>query len=176
MSILEILQYPDLRLRRKGYLVSDVKSTKIQKIIADMVETLNHTENCAGLAATQLNIDEPPNITVINSPDKNHGPNNVLCLINLQIIKKEGNVIDHEGCMSILAHESVYYKVKRAERVWVSALNQDGNKVEFEAADHLARCLQHEHDHLQGILYIDHLSKLNRSRIEKKIAKLTRLL
>lgn len=172
MSILKILQYPDLRLRRKGYQVTNVKDPKIQKVIENMTETLLAQESCAGLSSTQLDLEEPPSITVINtSENPNH--DNILCLINPQIIATEGDTINDEGCMSVFPGE-IYAKVKRAAKINVKALDIDGNKVEFEAEGFLARCVQHEYDHLQGILYIDHLSKLKRAYLERKMAKLSK--
>ena len=168
MAILQILQYPDLRLRRKGYRVVNVKAAKIQKTIEDILETLRNVEHCAGLAATQLDIKDPPNITVINTADNNEP----LCLINLQIISADSDVINDEGCMSVYPHD-IHAKVKRAGKVKVKALDRHGNEIEFEAKDRLAQCLQHEHDHLQGILYIDRLEKSERLLLDKRIAELT---
>lgn len=171
MAILQILQYPDLRLRRKAYRVGNVKAVKIQKTIEDMVETLCHQENCAGLSATQLDLEDPPNITVIYN-SRNHSRNDILCLINLQIIATEGSAIKDEGCMSIYP-ANIYAKIKRATKVTVRALDIHGNQIEFEAIGHLAQCLQHEYDHLQGVLYFDHLSKSERLLFNKGMAKLT---
>ncbi|MBU0744596.1 MAG: peptide deformylase [Gammaproteobacteria bacterium] len=170
MSILEILQYPDLRLRRKSHPVTDVKATKIQKIIETMTDTLLDQESCAGLASTQLDIGEPPSIVVIN-PSGNKSQDSILCLINPQITATEGDTICEEGCMSVCP-TMISARIKRASKINVVALDIDGNKLEFEAEGFLARCIQHECDHLQGILYIDHLSKLKRAFLDKKIAKL----
>lgn len=166
MTILQILQYPDLRLRRKSYRVGNVKAVKIQKTIKNMLETLHNTESCGGLSATQLDLEDPPNITVINNGNK------PLCLINLQIIAAEDYIINEEGCMSIYPQD-IHAKVRRANKVKASALDRHGNKLEFEAKNYLAHCLQHEYEHLQGILYIDHLTKSERELLDKKIAELT---
>ncbi len=170
MSILKILQYPDLRLRCKGHKVTDVKSAKIKKIIKNMLETLANTENCAALAATQLDIEQPPCITVINPPTDD-ADYSVLCLINPQIIAQESSNKAEEGCMSIFP-EDIRAEIKRANKIKVKALDVHGNHIEFEAEGYIARCIQHECDHLNGILYIDHLSKLKRSLLEKKMLKL----
>jgi peptide deformylase len=167
MAILQILQYPDLRLRRKGYRVGNVKAAKIQKTIENIITTLNNTENCAGLAATQLDIEDPPNITVIHNMDND----DLLCLINLDIISSEDSIIEQEGCMSIYP-QGISAKVKRANKIKVKALDRYGNKLEFVALGHLARCLQHEYDHLQGVLYVDHLAKADRLALDKQIAAL----
>ena len=169
MSILQIIQYPDLRLRRKSHKVTDVSSAKIKKIIKNMLETLANTKNCAALAATQLDIKQPPSIIVINSMD---GDSDAFCLVNPQITAQEGHEIAEEGCMSIFPN-NIRAEIKRATNITVKALDTYGDKIEFTANDHLARCIQHECDHLNGILYIDHLSKLKRAFLEKKMKKLT---
>ena len=170
MAILKVLQYPDLRLRRKANRASDIKDKKIQKVIENMIETLLAQESCAALASTQLDLEDPPSITVINYVN-NSKENDILCLINPEIVEKSGRDIKEEGCMSV-APKKISTKVKRAGKIKVKALDRNGNNLEFETTGFLARCIQHEHDHLQGILYIDHLSKLKRSFIDRKITKL----
>jgi len=169
MSILQILQYPDLRLRRKSHKVTDVTSAKIKKTIKTMLETLANTENCAALAATQLDIEQPPSIIVINSMDDD---DHILCLINPQIIAQEGHDVAEEGCMSVFP-DDIRAEVKRATNIKVKTLTACGDQIEFAADGYLARCIQHECDHLNGILYIDHLSKLKRAFLEKKMKKLS---
>lgn len=173
MTILKILQYPDLRLRRKGYRVGNIQAVKIQKTIKDMVNTLRHTENCGGLASTQLDLKEPPNIIVIDHI-KNPIHDDILCLINPQIIYAENYTIEKEGCMSVASQNDVYGKVKRANKVKVKALDAHGNNIEFTAENYFARCLQHECDHLQGTLYIDYLNKTDQALIEQKLSELAR--
>lgn len=176
MSILQIIQYPDLRLRRISHTVSDVGSEKIKKVISNMLETLKSTENCAALAATQLNIEDPPSVVVINSlddDDDDDDNSDVLCLINPRIIDREGSCTAKEGCMSIFSGD-IYAEVKRSNKIKVAALDTSGKQIEFETEGYFARCIQHECDHLNGVLYIDRLSKLKRSLLEKKMLKLTR--
>lgn len=168
MTILKILQYPDPKLRRHGQIVTDIKSNIIQNIIDDMLETLKNTESCAGLSATQLDIDIPPSITVINEPTAKGG---VLCLINPEIIESEGQCSEIEGCMSIHP-EIISAIVNRPERITVTACDREGQPIRISTADFLARCIQHEIDHLHGIVYIDRISPLKKTRIEKKISKL----
>lgn len=164
MTVLRILQYPDLRLRNKGKEVKDVKAPRIQKIIKDMIETLKAQEGCAGLASTQLDIENPPSITVLNLPEE------ILCLVNPVIMAPEGSNIDYEGCMSVRPDE-IKAKVKRATKIKVSALDKDGNQLFFDAEDFLARLIQHECDHLKGVLYVDHIPKSELDEIDKKIAE-----
>lgn len=164
MSILKILQYPDSRLHQKSRKVTDVKSTKIKKVIKDMLETLANTQNCAALAATQLDIEEPPSIVVINSPDKNE----IMTLINPHITAQKGSNVAEEGCMSIFP-DHIHAEIRRANKIKVKALDTEGNQLKFTAEDFLARCIQHECDHLNGILYIDHLPKSKRALLEKEM-------
>ena len=98
MAVLEILQYPDPRLRRKALLVENVTTPRIKRVISDMFETLAHTDNCAGLSATQLDMEDPPAITVISATVNN---DQKFCLINPLITQREGTSIYPEGCMSV---------------------------------------------------------------------------
>lgn len=166
MTILKILQYPDPRLKQVAKPVEKIDA-RIQKIIDDMLETLANTKNCAALAATQLDIAAPPFITVI---DRATTQDKTICLINPKIIKAEGEQFEYEGCMSVRP-DLVHERVKRAFKVTVEALDPAGNPITFEAEGYLAKCIQHEIDHLQGKLYIDHLSRLKLERIRSKIKK-----
>lgn len=168
MAILEILQYPDAKLRTKAQPVKDVKDPKIQGIIDAMFATLYGTLHCAGLSATQLDIKNPPRITVINESADNSQP---FCLINPVITHKEGEASYAEGCMSLYP-EHLHAEVNRADKITFKALDRDGNNLEIAAEGFFSICVQHELDHLNGILYIDHLSPLKRKMIEKKIKKI----
>ncbi|KPJ68197.1 MAG: hypothetical protein AMJ43_01160 [Coxiella sp. DG_40] len=167
--MLEILQYPDSRLRAKASPVENVKDSKIQKIIDEMFETMYKSPNCAGLSATQLNIKDPKRISVINvSPDNEQS----FCLINPVIIHHEEESKYIEGCMSIYP-DHIRAEIKRPDKITFKALDRDGKPIQMATQGFLARCVQHEIDHLNGILFIDHLSLLKRKMIEKKIAKLS---
>ena len=171
MTILTILQHPDPRLKRVGQMVEKIDDA-IQRIIDDMFETHYAASNCAALAATQLDISVPPRITVIDfSPNKDQP----LCLINPEIIAREGETNQEEGCMSLNAgdgNEGVYAKVKRAERITVRTRNREDKVIEFNADGFMAKCIQHELDHLDGKLFIDHLSDLKRTMLIKKLEKI----
>lgn len=169
MAILNIIQYPDLRLRQTGYLVDDARSPEIHSIIQSMKQTLRSLKNCAGLSATQLDLANPPRITVIDTNKQD----NLLCLINPLIVEKTGETLEPEGCMSIFPNE-IHAKVKRAKRILVKALNERGEKIKFYADGFLAKCIQHEYDHLHGILYLDYLDEAEKQIIEKNIIKLKR--
>ena len=166
MAVIRILQYPDPRLRTKGEKVTDF-GTETQKIIDDMFETHYAASNCAALAATQLDFENPKHITVIDFSEEKNQP---LCLVNAEIVEKIGTKTSEEGCMSVSG--GVYEKVTRAEKIRVKAQDRHGNPLAFEAEDFMAKCVQHELDHLDGKLFIDHLSHLKRDRIKKRIQKL----
>lgn len=167
MTKLAILQYPDPRLQRKAQPVTDFNED-LQKIIDDMFETHYATENCAALAATQLDMPDPKHITVIDFSAAKDQP---LCLVNAKIIHREGERIEGEGCMSVF---DTYDKVKRADKIKVQAQDRFGNPLELEAEDFMAKCIQHELDHLNGVIFIDRLSPLKRQRIDARFKKLQR--
>ncbi len=170
MAVLRILQYPDPRLKTVGIAVTDF-GNDIQRIIDDMFETHYAQENCAALAATQLDLIDPPHITVIDFSEKKNEP---LCLVNANIVANEGKTIEEEGCMSVGPGGAVYEKVIRAEKITVEAQDRDGNALNFEADGFMAKCIQHELDHLKGILFIDHLSPLKRQRVFKQLKKINK--
>ncbi|MFW0097574.1 MAG: peptide deformylase [Coxiella endosymbiont of Haemaphysalis qinghaiensis] len=166
--MLKILQYPNPRLKIVAQMV-ETFDNELQKIIDEIFLTHYNTENCAALAATQLDLKNPKHITVIDfSPEKDQP----LCLVNAKIIKRMGKHTEEEGCMSVDA--GTYEKVTRASKIRVRAQNRYGNLLEFEADGFMAKCIQHELDHLNGIIFLDHLSSLKRNRIEKRLKKLRR--
>ncbi len=164
--ILEILKYPDKRLRTVAKPVENVNS-EIKKQIEDMFETMYDAPGI-GLAATQVNFHQ--RLIVIDVSEECNQP---LCLINPEIIETNGEIEWEEGCLSV---PNYYENVKRANEIKVSALNELGQSVEVEANEMLAVCIQHEMDHLNGILFVDHLSKLKQKRLKKKAEKQTKKL
>ena len=167
MTILNILQYPDPRLKNKGVKVEDF-GAETQKIIDDMFETHYAATNCAALAATQLDIPNAPHITVIDfSPEKNQP----LCIVNGEVIAGTGETNTEEGCMSVGGGDGSgpYEKVKRAETITVKGQNRHGEAFEMEVDGFMAKCIQHELDHLEGRIFLDHLSGLKKKRVDKKL-------
>lgn len=163
MALLEILQYPDPRLGVKAEKITEFTS-EVCKIIEDMFETHYNANNCAALAATQLGIAKA--ITVIDFSDQKDQP---LCLVNPEIIATEGWTNLPEGCMSVPG--GVYEKVKRAEKIEVKALDREGNAIQFKADGFMAKCIQHEIDHLYGKIFLDRLSSLKRKLVDRKLLK-----
>ncbi len=169
MTILKILQYPDSKLKRQAVPVEDF-GAEIQKIIDDMFETHYNADNCAALAATQLDLNTAWRITVIDYSEKKNQPQ---CLINPKIIKYSGEQFEEEGCMSVYP-KFAREKVKRAMSVTVQAQDRYGKHIEIEAKGFYAKCLQHEIDHLDGLTFVDRLSKIKKDRILKKITRAKR--
>ena len=162
MAILNILHYPDERLRTVASPVSEV-SLEIQELTDNMLETM-YAAPGIGLAATQVNVHEQ--ILVVDISDDKSQP---LVIINPEITERRGSEIMEEGCLSV---PDIYAEVERAD--WIKLKYQDlqGQEVEMEADGILAVCIQHEIDHLKGKLFVDYLSKLKRDRIKKKLEKL----
>lgn len=169
MTILKILQYPDVRLKRKGIKVRDF-GDNFQKIVDDMFATHYAADNCAALAATQLDIENAPHVTVIDFSPEHDQP---LCIVNGEIIAREGEQYEEEGCMSVGVDIEIYLhaKVKRALKITVKAQDRHGQSVEFEADGFMAKCIQHELDHLDGKIFLDRISLLKRTILEKKLVK-----
>ena len=159
--ILNILKYPDKRLRTIAKPVVSVDET-IKQQVKDMFETMYEAPG-VGLAATQVNFHQ--RIIVIDISDQCNEP---ICLINPEIIEKSGEIQWEEGCLSV---PDYYENIIRANDIKVQALNQNGKTFELEASEMLSVCIQHEIDHLNGILFIDHLSKLKQKRLKKKTVK-----
>ena len=159
--ILDILKYPDKRLRTIAKLVVSVDET-IRQQVKDMFETMYEAPGI-GLAATQVNFHQ--RIIVIDVSEQCNEP---ICLINPEVIEKSGEIQWEEGCLSV---PDYYENVIRANDIKVQALNQHGETFELEASEMLSVCIQHEIDHLDGILFVDHLSKLKQKRLKKKTEK-----
>ena len=164
--ILDILKYPDKRLRTIAKPVVSVDET-IRQQVKDMFETMYEAPGI-GLAATQINFHQ--RIIVIDISDQCNEP---ICLINPEVIEKSGEIQWEEGCLSV---PDYYENIIRANDIKVQALNQHGETFELEASEMLSVCIQHEIDHLNGILFIDHLSKLKQKRLKKKTEKKVKML
>lgn len=165
MAILDVLKFPDERLRTIAKPIKNVDSS-IKKLIKDMLETM-HDENGIGLAATQVDVHK--RLVVLDVSEKQDNPQ---IFINPEITHMEGKTISEEGCLSV---PNNYAKVERAEKISVTALDENGLSFSIEAEGLLAICIQHELDHLQGKLFVDYLSPLKRQRIRTKLEKEARL-
>jgi len=165
MAVLSILHYPDQRLHTIAKPVAAVDA-RIVQIVADMGETMYEASGI-GLAATQVDIHE--RIIVI---DVSEDRNELMVFINPELTWSSPEKKSwREGCLSV---PEFFDEVERPERIKIKALNQAGKPFELEADGLLAVCLQHEMDHLQGKVFVEHLSFLKRTRIRSKILKAQR--
>jgi peptide deformylase len=161
MALLDILRFPDPRLRKKALPVLTV-TDQTRQLAQDMLETM-YAAPGVGLAAIQVNVQQ--RIVVIDISEDKSAP---LIFINPKIIKKEGEREHEEGCLSV---PEAYELVTRADTVRVKALDQHGKDFELDADALLATCIQHEIDHLDGKLFVDYISNLKRQRIKKRLEK-----
>ncbi len=164
MAILDVLHYPDPRLRTKATPVEAVDDA-LRQLVDDMFETMYDAPGI-GLAATQVNVHK--RVVVIDVSEDRSEP---LCLINPEILERDGVEQMEEGCLSVPGY---YDLVERAERIKVRALDRNGEPFELETDGLLAVCIQHEIDHLDGKLFVDYLSELKRKRVRKKLEKQAR--
>ena len=164
MSALDILTIPDKRLKHKSSEVQNFDK-KLEKIVVDMFDTLYASGNGIGLAAPQIGISK--RIVVIDLREE--GQQNQIVLINPKIISKsEENSINQEGCLSIPGY---YADVERSNQIHAEWSDENGKKVKKKCSGLLSICIQHEIDHLDGILFIDYLSNLKRKRALEKVKK-----
>jgi peptide deformylase len=163
MAIREIKEYPDQVLRRISKPVKEM-SPEIKELVDDMLETI-HTTPGVGLAAVQVGV--LLRIVTID-PSLGEDPSQVLVLINPEIKELEGRVIFEEGCLSV---PEFYAEIERSEKIEVRGLDIEGKSLEFTTEGLLARIIQHEVDHLNGKLFIDHLPKVRRDVFKRKWIK-----
>ena len=165
MTILNILEFPDPRLRKKATPVTAVDAG-VRALIDDLFETM-YSAPGIGLAATQVDVHKRLLVAdVSNDKDEPH------VLINPKILEMDGKAVNEEGCLSVPGY---FEEVERAEHIRVSFLNRDGEEVEMETEGLLAICVQHEMDHLEGKLFVDYLSEAKRQSIRRRLEKDRRL-
>ena len=163
MALLDILEFPDPRLRTQAKPVENVDDS-IRTLIDDMFETM-YAAPGIGLAATQINVHLQ--VVVMDISEDQSEP---LVFINPEVTVIGEDTRDYdEGCLSV---PGFYETVARPAQIRVSALGRDGKAFEMEPDDLLAVCIQHELDHLQGKLFVDYVSPLKRNRIRKKLEKI----
>ena len=161
MAVLEVLHFPDMRLRKKAIAVEKIDQS-IEQLAEDMLETM-YSQSGIGLAATQVNVQK--RLIVIDLSTEEPNP---MVLINPEILSASGTEEMQEGCLSV---PDIFEIVQRSEQISVRYLTLANESVEIETDGLLAICIQHEIDHLNGKLFIDYLSPLKRSRLLKKLVK-----
>lgn len=163
MAIREILKYPNPLLRKKASPVTEFNA-QLKELIADMAETM-YAAPGVGLAANQIGVLQQIVVVDVSHKEEKY---KLIPLINPEILEGEGSVVDEEGCLSVVDYCA---NVERFSHIKVRARNVEGGKIEFEADGWFARVIQHEVDHLDGKLFIDHLSSLKRALYKKKRKK-----
>ncbi|MFT3962146.1 peptide deformylase [Propionivibrio sp.] len=161
MPLLPILRFPDPRLKKLAEPVRNIDEN-IRRLARDMAETMYEAPGI-GLAATQVDVHK--RVIVI---DISETRDQLFTLINPEIVESDGQQVCEEGCLSV---PGIYDKVERAENVVVRYLDLEGQERTIEADGLLAVCLQHEIDHLNGKVFVEHLSQLKQMRIKAKLAK-----
>jgi peptide deformylase len=167
MAILQICTYPEEILRKPAEPITEIDE-EVVRLVDHMAETM-YSAPGIGLAATQVGVAKQVLVADIAA---RRPESELIVLINPEIVAAEGEVIFEEGCLSVPDYQA---EVKRHEKITVRGLNLKGEEVQIEAEGLLAIVLQHEIDHLNGMLFIDRLSKLKRDlykrRLRKKLAK-----
>jgi len=160
---LEILTYPDERLRERSAEITEF-GPELEALARDMVETM-YEDNGIGLAAPQVDRRIRLIVLDVSGPEQRTA---LMQLANPRIVEASGEEESEEGCLSV---PNIRTNVKRAQRVVIEAQELDGTPRTIEAEGLLAVCLQHEMDHLDGVLIVDHMSRLKRGMYDKKVKK-----
>jgi peptide deformylase len=163
MAVRTILHYPDPRLREPGKKVPAM-TDELRRLVDDMAETM-YAAPGVGLAATQ--IGEPWQIFVVDCAPEGE-PSDFRAFVNPEIVATEGTRLFEEGCLSF---PTAREEIERADKVRVKAQDRDGKWFELEAEGLLATAIQHEYDHLQGVLMIDHLGPLKKRLLHRRMLK-----
>ena len=168
MAKREILVLPDARLRQVADPIEKIDA-EVKKLAKDMLDTMYDAPGI-GLAGPQIGVMK--RIVVMDLAKEGEEPAPIV-MVNPEILKySDETVTTEEGCLSI---PEIYYEVERPAEVTVKYTDLEGDEVERDAKDRLAICIQHEIDHLDGVLYIDYLSRLKRDRVIKKFQKAEKL-
>ncbi len=164
MAVLEIRKYPDEILKTKSSEITDIDGN-VQKLIDDMIETMYKSKGI-GLAAPQVGVSKRLIIVDISPREEK---DSLIVMINPQIVSTEGEVLSEEGCLSL---PGFITRLKRSEKIFVKGIDRKGKDIEIETNGLLGRAIQHEIDHLDGILLIDRISPLKRELFRKKYQKI----
>lgn len=163
----KIIKYPDPVLKKKAEPIAAI-TPEIRQLAEDMLETMYASEGI-GLAAPQVGESIRLIVVDVTGPEKREEP---MVIVNPEIVCSAGEVVSDEGCLSVKDMRS---EVTRADTCTVRGLDLDGNQIEMEAVGMTSICLQHEIDHLEGVLFIDRISRLKRTLYDAKVKKWIRL-
>lgn len=151
MAVLSIRAFPDPMLKQKAKRVRTIDGS-IKKLISNMIETMHSVPGRVGLAAPQVGI--PLRVIVIGLPEEED-----IAIINPKIVRRRGERLIDEGCLSVPGY---FAQVKRAESVTIKGRDQNGKEIRIKADGLLAQALEHEIDHINGVLYLDHLESMDK--------------
>lgn len=163
--VLKVVKYGDPVLETKADPITEFDTPELHKLVGDMFDTM-YSAKGIGLAAPQIGMSKQ--VTVIDVSAGEEGGERIV-LVNPEIVERNGSQLGEEGCLSIPGFRE---DVKRAMHIKVRARDAKGETVEYLADELLSRCMQHEIDHLQGVLFLSHLSPLKRDLIRRKIRKM----
>ena len=165
MAVREVLRYPHPSLKQKARELGEDEADLRRRVARDLVDTMESFGHCMGLAATQL--DELVRIVAVDVSGHKKATTQagLLVLVNPVIVEAEGAEVGREGCLSI---PHLTANVRRATRIVVEALDPDGEPVSVESEAFEARCLQHEIDHLDGLLFLDRVDSLATDVFKRK--------
>jgi peptide deformylase len=166
LAVLPIRLYGDPILQAKALPVTRI-TPELRRLAEEMFETMGSARG-VGLAANQVGVLE--RLFVLDVPAEMEGePSHRLVMINPEILERSGQQVDEEGCLSF---PSLYFDVKRAMHVKARATDLEGRPYEVEAEGYLARAIQHELDHLDGVLFIDRISSVKRGLLRSKLSEI----
>lgn len=165
MAVRPVLRFPHATLKQVARPVGDGEAADAERVARDLVDTMRSYPGCVGIAAPQ--VDELVRVIVVDVTEhpKAVSPNGLLVLVNPRVVEAEGSEIGREGCLSI---PELTANVRRATRVVVEARTPSGGELAVDAVGFEARCLQHELDHLDGILFLDRVESLERDVFKRK--------
>ena len=169
MALLTVHTYPDPALKRKAVMVT-VFDSGLAKIADSMLETM-YKEHGIGLASVQVGVLKQLVVIDLKSGEEDTSLREPRIFVNPRITERSGETVTEEGCLSVIEFRA---EVKRSERVSLKYQDLKGKSQKLDADGLLAVCLQHELDHLQGILFIDHLPLLKQKMVKKRLAKQAR--
>jgi len=170
MALRTIITYPNPVLRKKAEEITTFDEA-LKELAADMAQTMYDAPG-VGLAANQIGVLRQIVVVDVTKEEEEGGEaeeKKCITLINPVISEGEGSVPGEEGCLSVIEYEA---KVKRFQKIHLTARDVEGKEIEFDAEDRFARIIQHEVDHLHGVLFIDHLSRLKKGLYKKKLKKI----
>lgn len=170
MTIRRILTFPDPFLKNEANDVENIDG-RVVEAIDDMAQTM-YAAPGVGLAAPQIGLNERIVVVDVGEEDENgERGKELIQIINPEIVEEEGEIVWEEGCLSVIDFRA---EVTRANRIWVKGYDRDQKEVSLEAEGLLAVALQHEIDHLDGTLFLDHLSRLKRDMYTRRVKKALR--